>query len=146
MIKKPFFVEGTCGEDRLFGDRWEEIRKSGEALVYLRYDPDARTHGPDNPGEYVFGITARGKQVNVCAIGSIASVPLHLRRTPEAYDVAARGAISFTIFELNEDNEQPGMMSGMDGEDFEQCVEHDEDYEVVVRRIGEDRPKHRYGG
>ncbi len=124
--------DASCGAVHLAGRSLSHrsvssvVRYSGRATVYLLYDPGSR--------QYDFEIHVGGKQVNRCAIGSVASMPESQRTLPEAYDASARTALSFTVWEMERDAEQPGMDSGMDSQDLENCLEHNEDYEIVVRR------------
>lgn len=131
-MPKHRYTEGVCGEVRINGRMRKlshpsvpsVVRYSGAAKVYLLYQN----------GEYIFEIYVDGMMVNKCAIGPIASMPEWKRKLPEAYDDSAKSALSWTVHEMREDPEQPGMESGMDWERFEGRLEHDEDYEIVVRR------------
>ncbi len=126
----PVFLEDYCGAVRDIDDRWDAVRYSGRARIYLRYDPETE--------KYPFAIFVGNEQVNICEVGAPRTDVWDRRvGTPEAFDETARATLSFTIFELDQDPDQPGMLSRMrDGESLQNVLEYDDEGEIVVRRPG----------
>lgn len=124
MIRREFHTEGSCGESRLFEGAWDAAVSSGGVEVYLKYDRARET--------YLFAVAVGRRQVNVCEVGAAASTPRSERLGKAALADAARAALSFTLHELEEDPEQPGMLSGMGAGELEGCLEFDGDGRLAV--------------